>query len=96
MNQYRQFRFASLGWRGILGLIVAGAVAVAAIVLLLGLALVLVPIVAIAVLIGRWRLQTMQRAAVDAERGRQRREDEAAGVIDGEFTVVDRDAPKIR
>ena len=92
MVQYRQLRLGSMGWRGVVGLVVAAAAGLALIVLALGLALILVPVVAVVLLIGNWRLRKLQAAA-----DRNRRDEyQAAGIVDAEYTVIERDTSRIR
>ena len=87
---FRQVRFDNLGWRGWVGVIVAGAVglaaAIALIVLSLGLALVLVPLVAVGALYGRWRLRKVM-----AEAQAQQARTGDGKTIEIEYHVVDGD-----
>ena len=90
MAQYR-ITYARPGWQKLVGIVVIGALVAAAVVLLLGLAILLVPVVAVAVLIARWRLAKLSAETRNAADDHQKRGDQAAGIIDGEFRVIGRD-----
>jgi hypothetical protein len=94
----RQFAFRTIdlrqqragGWRMWLGLALAGAAA-AALLLVFGLVmLMLLPVFLVAAFVGRWWLGRELRKAAQA-RGRA-----PAGVIEGQYEVVEHDTPRGR